>query len=125
MPNFLFTLKRLIDSYFKRSKTYQLELLAQPYVEKVPLLDTEYIATVSASPKEASFLAQHIDLYRTTIRPDLKDILLYRIGAYMEIFSAEDKGIEDIIIEQHNWRLSQKQRQKVIQFLAERFGIAL
>ena len=91
----------------------------------IGILDTEYATILAANPKEASFLVQHISMYRTAIRPSLKDILLYPIGAYMKIFSAEDKRIEDIIIEQHNWRLTQKQRQKVIQFLAEKFDIIL
>lgn len=125
MPNFLTILKRLIDSYFKRSETEENEIFIEPYVQKVPILDTEYVAIVGANPKQASFLVQHIDLYRTTVRPQLKDILLYRIGAYLQIFSEEDKSIEDIIIEQHNWRLSQKQRQQVIQFLDQEFGIIL
>ena len=75
----------------------------------IDILDTEYAAILTENPKEASFFVEYISMYRITIRPSLKYILLYRIGAYMRLFSTEDKRIEDMIFEQHNWMLTQKQ----------------
>lgn len=125
MQNFIYTLKCfLVIFLIKRNRTQQLALLPQAHIKPIVLLDTEYvaiIATAALSPKESDFLVAHISLYRRTIRPSLKDIVLYRIGAYMDIFSLADKEV----IEQQNWKLTFEQRQQVNQFVVERIGIKL
>ncbi len=109
-------------------KLIKLEKLNHPQILKLDILDTEYAAIVAASRNDTGdelfnpqLLINHLIRYRQSTKASVKDSFIYRMGVCLEIFSAQNREI----FKRQNCRLTDGQRQQVIQILSERFGVFL
>jgi hypothetical protein len=109
-------------------KLIKLEKLNHPQILKLDILDTEYAAIVAASRNDTGdelfnpqLLINHLIRYRQSTKASVKDSFIYRMGVCLEIFSAQNREI----FKRQNCRLTDGQRQRVIQILSERFGVFL
>lgn len=112
----------------RAAKLIKLEKLNHPQIQKLDILDTEYAAIIAASRNDTGnelfnpqLLISDLIRYRQSTKASVKDSLLYRMGGCLGVFSAQNREI----YKQHNCRLTNEQRQRVINILSERFGVFL
>lgn len=105
-----------------------LQKLNSPHIEKLDLLDTEYVAIIAASKSTTgkslynpAAVVLDIVSYRIATKQSVKDILLYRLGNHLQLFTPEHKKE----IAQHNKQLDDNGRLRVKEVVLERLGIAL
>lgn len=99
-----------------------------PQIEKLDLLDTEYAAIVAASRNTTgeslynpAAVVKDIISYRTATKQSVKDVLLYRLGNYLQLFTLQQKQE----IAQQNKQLDDNGRLRVKEVVLERLGIML
>ncbi len=98
------------------------------HIEKLDLLDTEYAAIIAASRNitgetlyNPAAVVKDIVSYRTATKQSVKDVLLYRLGNHLQLFTAQQKQE----ISQHNKQLDDDGRLWMKEVVLERFGITL
>lgn len=112
----------------KAVKWFAWEKQPQTGIRKLDLLDTEYAAIMATDrtvagelPFDPNLLVREIVNYRHFSEQSRKDLSLYRLGNYFQLFSSTNAGL----VQQKHWKLDDAQRQRVMQFLIEQFGIYL
>lgn len=105
-----------------------LQKLNLPHIEKLDLLDTEYAAIVAASrntPGERLYnpatVVKDVVSYRIATKQSVKDVLLYRLGNHLQLFTPHQK--QDLA--QHSKQLDDNGRLRVKEVVLERLGITL
>lgn len=105
-----------------------LQELNPPQIEKLDLLDTEYAAIVAASRNTTgetlynpAAVVLDIVSYRTAKNQSVKDVLLYRLGNHLQLFTLHQKQE----IAQQNNQLDDNGRLRVKEVVLEQFGITL
>ncbi len=103
------------------------QLLNPPQIEKIDLLDTEYAAIIAASKSTTgkslynpAAVIKDIVSYRTATKQSVKDVLLYRLGNHLQLFTPHQKQE----IKKQNKQLDDDGRLRVKEVLLERFSIA-
>lgn len=105
-----------------------MQKLNSPQIEKIDLLDTEYAAIIAASRSTTgeslynpAAVVLDIVSYRTATKQSVKDVLLYRLGNYLQLFTPQQKQE----IAQHNNQLDDNGRLLLKEVVLERLGITL
>lgn len=105
-----------------------MQKLNSPQIEKLDLLDTEYVAIIAASRSTTgetlynpAAVVLDIVSYRTATKQSVKDVLLYRLGNYLQLFTPHEK--QKIV--QHNRRLDDNGRLLLKEVVLSQFGITL